>query len=322
MDPLSLPAVTMPVMASPTRGIERVIWILWLQGFDRAPQIVGACVRSWEAQNHGWKVVKLTADNLAEYVDGASLAAFRALELTPPKFANLIRLYLINHHGGVWADATSYCARPLDAWLHEAAASGFFAFRLWADRWLREYDRHGPFAFLHRRCDRIISNWFLAAHRNNQLASRFCEAYTEFFVSNRFPLQHTDAGTRRIRTIGWLLQRNPRLAQLWTHPAVVRAAGVYPYFIFHYVFAKLVHTDAVCRGVWHATPDIFARRSLAFHKAMTRPITPEQMRELEHGKVPIYKLNWKFDRRAVRPGCVLDYFVNGTPSGSGRTEAR
>jgi mannosyltransferase OCH1-like enzyme len=42
--------------------------------------------------------------------------------------AALARLCLLRTHGGVWVDATVFCRRPLDEWLPEHAASGFFAF--------------------------------------------------------------------------------------------------------------------------------------------------------------------------------------------------
>merc|ERR1712216_1118044 len=48
---------------------------------------------------------------------------------SPPNWqSDLLRLYLLWCHGGVWVDATMLCRRPLDHWLGTSAASGFFAF--------------------------------------------------------------------------------------------------------------------------------------------------------------------------------------------------
>jgi hypothetical protein len=61
---------------------------------------------------------------------------------------------LLARYGGVWADSTTYCLQPLDAWLPGATTSGFFAFA-----------KPGP--------DRMISSWFLAAAQGNALVEQW-----------------------------------------------------------------------------------------------------------------------------------------------------
>ena len=114
--------------------LQRTIWMYWGQGFENAPEVVRICLRSWKSRNPGWRVVELTNANVSEYVDEPTLAKIRALKnIRIQKFANLIRLYLISRYGGVWVDATCFCCRPLDDWLHDYMGSGFFAFRRRAD---------------------------------------------------------------------------------------------------------------------------------------------------------------------------------------------
>merc|ERR1740123_1194005 len=48
--------------------------------------------------------------------------------IPPAAESDLLRLALLAFYGGVWADSTMLCRRPLDSWLPEAAASGFFAY--------------------------------------------------------------------------------------------------------------------------------------------------------------------------------------------------
>ncbi len=85
----------------------------------------------------------------------------RDKQLPPEAFSNLVRLALLRRYGGIWADATTYCLMPLDAWVHDAAASGFFGFA-----------NPGP--------DRMLSSWFMAAQKDQLLLAiwqHYCVAY-------------------------------------------------------------------------------------------------------------------------------------------------
>jgi hypothetical protein len=81
---------------------------------------------------------------LARYLSPEVFARIAAVPKEPEAFADQIRIELLHAHGGVWADATAMCARPLDDWLPERMGTGFFAF-----------ERPTP--------DRLIASWFLAA---------------------------------------------------------------------------------------------------------------------------------------------------------------
>mmetsp|Transcript_64365 Transcript_64365/g.199332 ORF Transcript_64365/g.199332 Transcript_64365/m.199332 type:complete len:254 (-) Transcript_64365:52-813(-) len=56
------------------------------------------------------------------------LEKFGGFWIPPAAESDLLRLLLLTLYGGVWADSTMLCRRPLDSWLPESAASGFFAF--------------------------------------------------------------------------------------------------------------------------------------------------------------------------------------------------
>jgi hypothetical protein len=271
--------------------LNRVVWMLWLQGFEQAPEIVRFCLHSWKTRNPGWKVVTLDNESLSEYIDSDSLSVLRGLDINHTKRANLIRLYLISRHGGVWADATGFCVRPLDDWLPEYMGSGFFAFR-----------NPGP--------DRILSNWFLASVKDNLLASTFYELHTDFFRKNSFPLQHTNKGKKRLKKLKPILSRNSRIAQLWTSPLVIRILKVYPYFIFHYHFARTVRENKACGEIWNRTPHLSADGPHKMkHAGLLSPMTSQLMDDLNQRKQPLYKLTWKYDREDVTDGCILDHIM-------------
>lgn len=144
-------------------GLPKVVWMLWLQGWERAPQIVGACRRTWESLNPGWRVIGLDRQSAGRLLSNAPLLSVPAgKQLRPETESDLIRLSLLQKFGGVWADATAYCLRGLDDWLPSALASGFFAFA-----------NPGP--------DRLLSNWFLAAEIDNPIIAAWASAAHEYW---------------------------------------------------------------------------------------------------------------------------------------------
>jgi len=131
--------------------LPKIIWMLWLQGWNDAPDIVKACLKTWQAHNPDWTIHPLSAATLHDYVEAARLpSSIGGKELPAEAFSDLIRISLLERYGGVWVDSTVYCLKPLDGWLPEKLDSGFFAFA-----------RPGP--------DRMLSSWFLAASRGNYL---------------------------------------------------------------------------------------------------------------------------------------------------------
>ena|SRR5687768_15223183 len=312
------------VMQTETTELNRVIWMLWFQGFDQAPEIVQLCVRSWKVRNPTWQVIQLSNANLTDYVHPDELALLRSMGLPPQKLANLIRIYLISRHGGVWADATCFCCKPLDNWLPDYMASGFFAYRFHADAWLRGYRRPAIFALRTKAGDKIVANWFLAAVKGNPLATRVYDQHRDFFRRSNFKLQsRVNAGedgsarrkraARRAERIGRVLNRNAKLAQWWTSPLITKTARVYPYFIFHYHFARIVSRDPVCKELWARTPVLFAEGPLTYIRALVGPVTDQQIADLTQCKQPFYKLTWKYRWDLYQDGCFLDHLFRSIP---------
>jgi hypothetical protein len=295
--------------------LNRVVWMLWLQGFESAPPIVRLCVRSWKVRNPTWQVIELSDANLSDYIDSDSLARLRSIRnVKPQKIANLVRLYLISRHGGVWADSTCFCCKPLDSWIHDYMDSGFFAFRFKADKWLRDTENSGLSGIVTRAGAKILSNWFFAARKGNYLASTVYDKHLELFLRDDFSLQFRKKGRKRVSRLGVILNRNARTAQWWTSPLVTRMAKVYPYFIFHYHFARIVSEDKKCMEIWERTPVLFARGPLRLIRSLLLPITPAQRTDINEARQPLYKLTHKYRHEEFSAGCVLDYLMNSLPA--------
>jgi hypothetical protein len=140
-------------------NIPRIIWTLWLQGWEAAPPIVRACRATWENRNPGWEVRALTQESLGEY--RSAVPPIRP-EIPRAAYSDLVRVNLLSRFGGVWADATAYCTRPLAGWIDHVTASGFFAFR--------------------PAQPRMLSTWFLAASQDSYLLRAWADLANEYWT--------------------------------------------------------------------------------------------------------------------------------------------
>lgn len=126
--------------SSPFQRIPRILWLLWFDGWSNAPELHGRCLESWELYNLGWEIRQISRADLPKLLGDFRplyerlrvamnpLEQFGGLWIPPAAESDLLRLILLTLYGGIWVDATMLCRRPLDEWLPEAAASGFFAF--------------------------------------------------------------------------------------------------------------------------------------------------------------------------------------------------
>nr|WP_281496580.1 capsular polysaccharide synthesis protein [Pseudohalocynthiibacter sp. F2068] len=153
---------------SAPRLIPKTVWIFWDSGEERAPDLVKMCIASWREQNPEWTIHVLDKDSVSQFTTLPDLSP----EISVQAFADLLRCRLLKEHGGVWADATTFCVRPLNHWLPIVAQQGFFAFT-WtkADQW-----------FLWPGYKRELTNWFLASERDGAIISvweEYCFDYWE-----------------------------------------------------------------------------------------------------------------------------------------------
>lgn len=98
--------------------MNKVIYTLWLQGFENAPWVVKHCLNSWIVKNPTWKVVALDRDSLRDHLDlDALIPNIEAKSFTYAALSDLVRISLLKNHGGLWVDATTFCTKPLDDWI-------------------------------------------------------------------------------------------------------------------------------------------------------------------------------------------------------------
>ena len=157
-----------PEAVSPYK-ITKTIFILWLQGFDNAPDIVKKCLQTWEFHHKNWQIVKLDKHNLSDYIDvDEYLSKGQRDTMSTNHYANIIRLALLKKHGGFWVDATDYCVKPLDSWVYPYLRAGFFAYSPDFNR-----ESYAP--------SRYIANWFIYAERDNYIVRRWLDKSLAFW---------------------------------------------------------------------------------------------------------------------------------------------
>ncbi len=306
----------------PPSSFPKKLFLVWFQGWDRAPEVVTRCRRSWECHNPTWEIHFLDNTNLAGYV---ALDDFSHLpeSLPPSELADIVRIHLLKQYGGVWADATCFCCRPLDEWLYDYLDSGFFAFS-------------------RPKQDRMISSWFLAAAPGNRLVETYCGATCNYWLKNptlrpaawndrwidacrraalnywskepdwRF-IEPDDALSRLLKTRyiqSFLLQR-PWLWHTFLFTKILRR---FPNFWFHYLFERCYRNDRSFREIWDATLKISADIPHRLQNVgLLRPIPDQVKQEVDSRTVPLYKLTWKLESENLPKGSTLDYLMNTLP---------
>lgn len=182
--------------------LPRIIWIYWHAGEAEAPELARICIDSWRRRNPGWDVRVLSDAVLAEAADVSDVAALMSI----PALSDIIRLRLLRDHGGVWADATAFCGRPLDEWLPQALSAGFFAF-------------HNPPG----HPNRLISSWFLAAPPGAPLVVAWERLATEYWRMGR----RADAYYWVHYLFEWMLLRDAALYRIWRRMPTVGAEAAH-----------------------------------------------------------------------------------------------
>ena len=253
------------------------IWIYWHQGWENAPSIVKQCKSSWARLNPDYEIHALDQDSLAKHIAFPTGINTQRKDLTVQKIAALARLVLLSKYGGIWADATVMCAKPLSEWIEEYYSSRFFAFRTPGK-------------------DRFMSNWFIAAEPENIILQRMYKNFLDFYVNNYFSNQDTALGNALLKIFNLHWKSNVRNSIKWHSWFARKVLRVYPYFIFHYTFNKLILEDEECAKLWNDAKPFPADSPhyVQFQQKAENGIANAK-EAIDSGNIPMHKLDWRVD---------------------------
>lgn len=262
-------------------NMPKIIWLYWHQGELKAPEIVKRCIASWRDRNPGWDVKVLDSSTASEASGLDEQWILDRPDISMQFLSDIIRIALLARHGGVWADATVYCARPLDDWLPEHMSSGFFAF---------EGLRGG----------RMIASSFLAAEKGNLIPSCLLRALLNTFGKRHFTANQTRWGLKLRAALKPLLGLSPSTTRLWFTPLFTDWLRLYPYFAFHYMFGKLALEDKQFARIWYNTPKLPGAELVKLKKAGKKGLFNDDLRQfITFGTSPAHKLVWQLDVEAA-----------------------
>lgn len=92
----------------PKERNNQTVWVMWLQGFENAPEIVKKCIASQEKYMPGKKFVFLDKTNINDYVDLPDYIEDKWKNgiIGNAQYSDLVRNELLIKYGGYWIDAT------------------------------------------------------------------------------------------------------------------------------------------------------------------------------------------------------------------------
>ena len=197
----------LPEFAPPPRRI----FMLWQQGWDAAPELVRRCAESWREQNPGWELHLLDETAVAERA--SRYREFVTPNARRPARSNLARISLLLEHGGVWADATLFCVRPLDDWLPRVMQAGYFM-------------------FANPRPYRPSDNWFIAAQAGAPILVALRNLFAQYWAWVSRP--HIYFWMHYL--LEYLTETDASAAETWREMPKIPARG--PLILSNYAFDK------------------------------------------------------------------------------------
>ncbi len=247
------------------------IWIYWEQGWENAPTPVIECAKSWEVQNPEAQIFYLSAQNIDDYIELPPELKNIAQKLRVQTKTDIYRLALIHQNGGIWVDATLFCAKPLRDWLRLSAETPVALF-------------HNPGA------DRLVSSWFIAALPQNELIKYWLDELTEFLLSLRNPA--SPKGLRKVilKLLRKAWSKNIRLTLNWWSAVPKNILSLTPYFIVHYCYNRLFITNAHFASLAKSTQALPAEPAHLLQMHLRKAQRPAPQEILQS---PVHKMNWR-----------------------------
>lgn len=94
---------------------RKTIWTIWLQGMDKAPDMVQKCYASIKENIADREIVVITEDNYSNYVKFPDyiMKKYKSGIISKVHFADLLRVELLTKYGGTWLDGTVFCSKMI-----------------------------------------------------------------------------------------------------------------------------------------------------------------------------------------------------------------
>lgn len=157
---------------NPGTSFPRILWTFW--DSEDLPPSVQTCIATWKKHNPNYEIRVLNKKNLKDYLD-EDLTRYDKFNDMVQRFADLVRISILEKHGGIWSDATIICNKPY-TWIEEAfRTKGCEFVGYYIDKFTKpEMKPHAH----------VIENWFFAAVPGSQFIRDWRREFLRF---NTFP---------------------------------------------------------------------------------------------------------------------------------------
>lgn len=223
------------------------IWVLWLQGYEQAPLLVQTCIDSIRRQAGKRRVVLLTRQTAEQYVrlPPPVQALWRQRKLSVQQYSDYLRCFLLAHYGGLWLDATIYCAASLEQpdWARQS----------WYTCKMQEPDDSCAYVSAYR-----WSVFCMGAAKGGAIPCFLCDFFEEYYRRYDRPVDYLlidfalELGCRNVAQIRRLIDDQPyNNPQLYSLAPVLNApydAEQWQQMCRDTQFFKLNHRCAVHQG--------------------------------------------------------------------------
>lgn len=152
-----------------------VVWQLWFQGIDKAPPIVKSCFNSVDKHCSEMEIIRLTEKSIENYIEipGFVYDKKRKGLISNVNFSDLLRVYLLSEHGGIWIDSTVYLTSKID----KIKNNNLFVFST------TPIDYRGIGNI-------VASSWYIQAAKNSQIFINMKAAMTNFWKNENTCYHH------------------------------------------------------------------------------------------------------------------------------------
>lgn len=141
--------------------VTKKIWILWIQGWDHAPYIAKKVKESWEKHNPSYEVIPISENNIRDYLNDLEAQG----EKSSQAYSDIIRIKLLEKYGGIWADATMLCMKPIENLVKSINS----------DTWMY---RGGE------QC-KFVASWFIISKQNSYMIKKWKEKCDKYWKKRR-----------------------------------------------------------------------------------------------------------------------------------------
>lgn len=154
-----------------------IVWFCWLQGMDRAPELVKKCHANLVRYLKGKRVIVIDEASLGQYVTLPDVIVERRRKHHIPAalYSDIIRLELLIKYGGTWIDSTVLCTGTSFRFQGSSCS-------------IRDYLDADLFLFQFRKPTdntyRGISNWFITARAGHPMLLMVRDLLVKYWEEN------------------------------------------------------------------------------------------------------------------------------------------